>query len=151
MSRDEAAQLADDCLREFVASMAAAGNPGSGRHEIGLHHVRGWILEYDGTIGGSEIQAVIGIDGVIHARREPRSLRTHNWSASEWVLRDAVDPDPMAAAKGFAQRLSRMVAFDVVGNDARRGEESQWVLHSTDEDSHPSITADLVAEGGGPT
>ena len=26
-------------MRDFVAAMAAAGNPGSGRHEIGLHHV----------------------------------------------------------------------------------------------------------------
>jgi hypothetical protein len=126
VSRDEAARLADDSLREFVASMTAAGNPGSGRHEMGLHHVRGWILEYDGTIGGSEIQAVIGIDGVIHARREPRSLRTHNWSASEWVLRDADDPDPMAAAEGFAHRLSRMIAFDGVGHDSPRDEAPQW-------------------------
>jgi hypothetical protein len=125
MSSDEAAQLADDSLREFVAAMAAAGNPGSGRHEIGVHHVHGWILEYDGTVGGSEIQAVIGVDGAIHARREPRSLRTHNWSASEWVLRDADDPDPMAAAERFSHRLSRIVAFDGVGHDPRRA-EPQW-------------------------
>jgi hypothetical protein len=126
VSRDEAARIANDSLREFVASMASAGNPGSGRHEIGLHHVRGWILEYDGTVGGSEIQAVIGIDGVIHARRGPRSLRTHSRSASEWVLHDADDRDPMAAAEGFADRLSRIVAFDGVGHDPLRDEQSQW-------------------------
>ena len=82
VSRDEAARLAEKSLGEFIARMAAAGNPGLGRHEIGLHHVEGWILDYDGTIGGSEIQAVIGVDGNIHARREPRSLRTRKLSAA---------------------------------------------------------------------
>jgi len=97
--------------------MAAAGNPGSGRHEIGLHHVRGWILDYDGTIGGAEIQAVIGVDGVIHARREPRSSRTHNFSAGEWVLRNEDDADPVATARRFTQHLSRIAAFDDAGDD----------------------------------
>ncbi len=126
MSRDEAARLADDSLRAFVASMAAAGNPGSGRHEIGLHHVRGWILEYDGALGGSEIQAVVGIDGCIHAPREPRSLRTNAWSASEWVLRDAGNSDPAVGAKRFADHLSRILAFDGVGRDATGAEHSEW-------------------------
>jgi len=125
MSRDEAARLADDSLREFVASMAAAGNPGSGRHEIGLHHVRGWILDYDGTIGGSEIQAVIGLDGVIHARREPRSSRTHKLSAAEWALRDSDDPDPMTAARKFAQHLSGIVVFDGAANEGG-SEQPRW-------------------------
>lgn len=122
LSSDEAVRLADDRLSNFVALMAAAGNPGSGRHEIGLRHVHGWILEYDATIGGSEIQAVIGIDGVIHARREPRSLRTRTWSAAKWVLRDATNPDPMAAAAAFADHLARILAFDGVGSD-RLGDE----------------------------
>jgi hypothetical protein len=126
MSREEAARLADDSLREFMASMAAAGNPGSGRHEIGLHHVHGWILEYDGTVGGSEIQAVIGIDGVIHARREPRSLRTHNRSASEWALGDADDPDSMASATRLAEHLARILTFDGVGRDASDREAPPW-------------------------
>jgi hypothetical protein len=112
MSRDEAARVAEDSVNRFVALMAASDNPGSGRHEIGLRHVHGWILEYDSTIGGSEIQAVIGVDGVIHARREPRSLRTHTWSAAEWVLRDSTNPDPMAAAQAFADHLERTLAFD---------------------------------------
>jgi hypothetical protein len=126
MSREEAARLADDSLRAFVASMAAAGNPGSGRHEIGLHHVHGWIIEYDGTVGGSEIQAVIGVDGVIHARREPRSLRTHNLSASEWALRDADDPDPMASATRLAEHLTRILAFDGVGREGSGPEPLPW-------------------------
>jgi hypothetical protein len=123
---DDAARLADDRLRDFIASMSAAGNPGSGRHEIGIHHVHGWILEYDGTIGGSEIQAVIGVDGAIHARREPRSLRTHSCSASEWVLRHEDDPDPMSSATAFADELSRLLAFDGVGPDAPGTPQSQW-------------------------
>jgi hypothetical protein len=118
VSRDEAARVAEDSLSRFVALMTAAGNPGSGRHEIGLHHVQGWILEYDSTIGGSEIQAVIGIDGVIHARREPRSLRTHKWSATEWVLRDTTKPDPMAAAQAFADHLERTLAFDGAASES---------------------------------
>jgi hypothetical protein len=122
VSRDEAARLADDSLSGFVASMAASGNPGSGRHEVGLHHVRGWILEYDSTIGGSEIQAVIGIDGVIHARREPRSLRAQKLSAASWVLRDAVNPDPMAAATAFADHLARTLAFDGAASESSEGE-----------------------------
>ena len=123
VSRDDAAHLADDSLSRFVASMAASGNPGSGRHEVGLHHIRGWILEYDPTIGGSEVQAVIGIDGVVHARREPRSLRTHKWSAAEWVLRDVADPDPMAGAAAFADHLARILALDGAisgGSDAEQ-------------------------------
>ena len=119
MSREEAARAADDSLGRFVAAMAAAGNPGSGRHEIGLHHVEGWIFEYDSNVGGAEIQAVIGIDGVIYARREPRSLRTQKLSAAEWVLRDAANPDPMAAAAAFADHLARTLAFDGVATDER--------------------------------
>jgi hypothetical protein len=126
VAHDEAAGIADDSLREFIASMAAAGNPGSGRHEIGMHHVRGWILEYDGTIGGSPIQAVIGLDGVIHALREPRSLRTHRRTASEWVLRDEDTPDPVAGATRFADHLSRILAFDHVGAKARDDEPPPW-------------------------
>jgi len=122
MPRDQAARLADDSLREFIASMAAAGNPGSGRHELGLHHIHGWILDYDTTIGGSPIQAVIGIDGVIHALRGARSLRTHTWSASEWILRDATNPDPMAAAAVFTDRLARLLVFDGVHRDRLGGE-----------------------------
>ena len=97
--------------------MDAAGNPGSGRHEIGLHHVSGWILEYDPAIGGSEIQAVIGIDGDIHARREPRSMRTRKLSAAEWVLRDAINPDPMASAVAFTDHLERILAFNRAVSD----------------------------------
>jgi hypothetical protein len=112
MTHDEATRIADDSLRSFITAMADAGNPGSGRHELGRHHVNGWILEYDPTVGGSEIQAVIGLDGVIHARHDPRSLRTHKWSASEWVLRDANELDPVATASAFAEHLSRILAFD---------------------------------------
>jgi hypothetical protein len=123
VSREEAARRAEDSVSEFIALMTAAGNPGSGRHEIGFHHVHGWIFEYDGTIGGSPIQAVIGVDGVIHALREPRSLRTHNWSAAEWVLRDANNPEPMASAAEFADHLARILAFDGVETDGSGGEE----------------------------
>jgi hypothetical protein len=123
MSRDEAARLADDSLRRFLASMSASGNPGSGRHEVGLHHVRGWILEYDPTIGGSEIQAVIGIDGVIHARREARSLRAQKLSAASWALRYAVNPDPMATATAFADHLARILAFDGAASESSGGEQ----------------------------
>ena len=126
MSREAASELADDSLRRFIAAMAADGNPGSGRHEIGLHHVRGWILEYDGSIGGSEIQAIIGLDGLIHARREPRSLRTHNASAAEWALRNAGDADPMIAAQEFADRLAHMLAFDEVGPGTADTEQPPW-------------------------
>ena len=112
MTNHEAARIADERLREFIRSMADAGNPGSGRHEIGVHHVNGWILEYDPTVGGSEIQAIVGLDGVIHARHDPRSLHTHKRSASEWVLRDANDLDPAARASAFAEHLSRILAFD---------------------------------------
>jgi hypothetical protein len=126
MSRDEAAQIADDALREFIQSMAAADNPGSGRHEIGLRHVHGWIVEYDPAAGGSEIQAVLGVDGFIHALQHPRSLRTHTWSASEWVLRDTDDPDPVARASAFADRLSRILAFDHVGENQRDDEATPW-------------------------
>ncbi|HEY5172618.1 MAG TPA: hypothetical protein VIK54_12905 [Acidimicrobiia bacterium] len=114
MSDDEATRLANDSLRDFIAAMAAAGNPGAGRHEIGIHKVRGWILEYDPSIGGAQVQAVIGIDGVIHARRAPRSERTRNLTASEWVLRELHDADPNAGAAAFADHLSRILAFDGV-------------------------------------
>ena len=120
VSRDEAARLAEKSLGEFIARMAAAGNPGLGRHEIGLHHVDGWILEYNGSIGGSEIQAVIGVDGNIHARREPRSLRTRKLSAAQWVLRDTDDPEPGAGAAGFADHLARILEFDGVEPDPLR-------------------------------
>jgi hypothetical protein len=114
---DEAARLANDSLRDFIAAMAAAGNPGSGRHEIGIHKIRGWILECDPAIGGSQVQAVIGIDGVIHARRAPRSQRTRSLTASEWVLREPHDADPRASAGAFADHLSRILAFDGVVRD----------------------------------
>jgi hypothetical protein len=122
VSRDEAARLADDSMQAFVASMAAAGNPGSGNHEVGLRKVDGWILQYDPTIGGSEVQAVIGLDGVIHARRRPRALRTQKWAASAWALRDSNDADPMVGAAGFAERLSQILTFNGVERDSRGGE-----------------------------
>jgi hypothetical protein len=132
VSREEAGGLAERSLSEFIALMAAAGNPGHGRHEIGLRHVEGWILEYDGTIGGSEIQAVIGVDGHIHARRDPRSQRTRKLSAAQWVLRNTDDPEPGARAAEFADHLARILAFDGVEPDPRRGpddagpEEKPW-------------------------
>jgi hypothetical protein len=118
VSDDDATRLANDSLRDFIAAMAAAGNPGSGRHEIGIHKVRGWILEYDPSIGGAQVQAVIGIDGVIHARRAPRSERTRSLTASEWVLREPHDADPNAKADAFADHLSRILAFDGVARDS---------------------------------
>jgi hypothetical protein len=117
VSPDEAARLADDSLRVFVASMSAAGNPGSGQHEVGIHKVDGWILEYDPTIGGAEVQAVIGVDGVIHALRGPRTLRARALAASEWLLRESLDADPTACAAGFADRLNRILAFNGVVPD----------------------------------
>lgn len=137
MSRDEAARIADDSVREFVRSMAAAGNPGSGRHDIGLHHVHGWIFEYDPRIGGSEIQAVLGVDGVIHALQHPRSQRTHKWSASEWVLRDADDPDPIARASLFADHLSRILAFDHVRGSASNDQRPPWGPPLRDDSDRP--------------
>ena len=116
---DDAVRLADESLRDFLASMATAGNPGSGRHELGLRKVHGWVLEYDPSIGGSEIQAVIGIDGAVHTRREPRSQRTKKLTAAEWVLREAPAADPAAAARAFSDHLARILAFDgVTGDDA---------------------------------
>ncbi len=109
-------------MREFLASMAAAGNPGSGRHEIGLRKVNGWILVYDPAIGGAEVQAVLGVDGVIHARRAPRSQRTRRLLASEWVLRDRDAGDPQGAGAEFSAHLDRILAFDGVGRD-RPGDE----------------------------
>jgi hypothetical protein len=126
MSRDEAARIADESLRAFIESMAAAGNPGAGRHEIGMHHVHGWILEYDGTIGGSPIQAVIGVDGVIHVLREARGLLTYKWSASEWVLLHEASLDPVASATRFADHLSQILAFDHVGVEVRDDEPPPW-------------------------
>ena len=126
MTREKAARIADESLHAFTTSMAAAGNPGSGHHELGRHHVNGWILEYDPTVGGSEIQAVIDLDGVIHARHDPRSLRTHKLSASEWVLRDANDRDPVATATGFAEHLSRILAFDHAVGGPGADEQSPW-------------------------
>ena len=110
-TREEAGRRAEATVREFIDQMAAAGNPGAGRHEIGVHHVVGWILEYDGTAGGFEIQAVIGLDGSIHGRRERRSMRTHTWTASEWILRDE-QGDAMAAAAKLGDQLAGLRSFD---------------------------------------
>jgi hypothetical protein len=114
VSGDEASGRANDGLRRFIASMTAAGNPGSDHHHMGIHKINGWILEYDPRMGGSEVQAVIGVDGLIHARREPRSQRTRKLAASEWVLRDDHDADPTAEAGAFADHLSRILAFNGV-------------------------------------
>jgi len=114
---------ADDSLRDFVASMAAAGNPGSGHHELGLRKVHGWILEYDPAIGGAQIQAVIGTDGRIHARRAPRSQRTKKVSASQWVQRDPADADPTARIDEFVGHLTRILAFDGVTHDEPPNED----------------------------
>ena len=122
VSNDEAARLADDSLRAFMASMATAGNPGAGRHELGYHKVQGWILEYDPTIGGSQIQAVIDLEGVIHARRAPRSQRTKKLAASEWILREPGTSDAMASANAFAEHLARIAEFDSVVHDDLEGE-----------------------------
>lgn len=123
MSREKATPPADERLREFVASMAAADNPGSGKHSVGMRKVDGWVLGYDPTIGGSEVQAVIGVDGLIHARRSPRALRVQKLTGSEWVLRDTHDADPIAGATAFADRLSHILAFNGVGRDGP-GEDS---------------------------
>ncbi len=58
--------------------------------------------------------------------REPRSLRTLNLSASEWVLRNVDDADAMASATRFGDHLARLLAFDGVGGDAASGEQPQW-------------------------
>jgi hypothetical protein len=57
---DQANQPAEEGLRDFVASMAGAGNSGSGKHLIGLRKVDGSILEYDPTVGGSEVHVAAG-------------------------------------------------------------------------------------------
>lgn len=82
-----------------------------------MHKVDGWILEYDPTIGGAEVQAVIGIDGVIHTRRGPRTLRARNMAASAWLSRGSFDADPAARAAGFADRLTRILVFNGVVPD----------------------------------
>ncbi len=142
MARDEAARIADESLHEFIKSMALAGNPGSGRHEIGIHHIHGWILDYDPTVGGAEIQTVIGLDAYIHARQDPRSLHTHKWSASQWVLRHADDPDPVGRASAFADHLSRILAFDHVGGNASGDQAMPWGPPLGDADRpHPDSDA----------
>ncbi len=112
MTDDTTSPSPDECLRAFIETMAAAGNPGSGRHELGMHKVHGWILEYDPTIGGSQIQAVIGVDGLIHTRRAPRSERQRKLTASQWVSRETAGPDPAANAVAFVDHLARILAFD---------------------------------------
>ncbi len=107
MTNDEAAARADNSLREFSAKMSAAGNPGSGRHELGMHKVDGWILDYDPHLGGAEIQTVIGVDGFVHTRRAERSLRVRKITGAEWVHGD---PD---AAQAFADRLAHMLEFNL--------------------------------------
>jgi hypothetical protein len=47
-------------------------------------------------------------------------------SASQWVLRDTDHPDPVARVAGFAEHLSRILAFDQVGEDANLDEASPW-------------------------
>jgi hypothetical protein len=79
-----------------------------------MHKVEGWILEYDPTIGGAEVQAVIG---VVHARRGRRTLRARSLTASEWLLHESPDADPTARAAGFADRLNRILAFNGVVPD----------------------------------
>ncbi len=108
-----AASAADDALAAFLTAMAAAGNPGSGRHELGMHHVHGWIVSYDGTQGGAEVQAVIGVDGCVHARRSSRSLRAPKLTASEWLehLPGATEEERLAA---FTNELDALASFNGV-------------------------------------
>jgi len=109
--QSEAGRRADTALRDFIAAMARAGNPGVGRHEVGMHHVDGWILDYDPTQGGAEIQAVVGTDGAVHARREPRALRVRKCTAAEYVLGDD-QGDPTARVDAFVARMQHLLTFD---------------------------------------
>ena len=111
MTTDDPQATADADLGLFLAAMAAAGNPGSGRHELGVHKVEGWILEYDSMVGGAEVQAVVGIDGLVHARRGERSLRVEKVSASAWVTRG---DDPTDARARFASQLDELLTFNGV-------------------------------------
>jgi hypothetical protein len=110
--------LAQASLDSFIEKMAAAGNPGRGRHDLGWHHVHGWILEYDNTHGGAEIQAVIGTDGFVHARHEGhegRSLRARKCTAREWLFDvHAPNEKPAVATQQFVHRLSEILQFNGV-------------------------------------
>jgi hypothetical protein len=107
--------LAEASLNSFIEKMAAAGNPGSGRHDLGWHHVTGWILEYDNTHGGAEIQAVIGTDGFVHARHGGRSIRANKLTAREWLFDvHAPNEKPAVATQQFVHRLSEILAFNGV-------------------------------------
>jgi len=117
VSSDNPTARADAVLQSFVVAMAAAGNPGAGKHEVGVHKVEGWIIAYDPMIGGAHVQAVIGLDCAIHARRAERSLRVHRMSASEWVAREPDATDPAAAIADFADQLAEILAFNGVAGD----------------------------------
>jgi len=99
-------------VQKFLAAMRAAGNPGSGRHELGVHKVEGWILEYDSAIGGAEVQAIVGTDGLIHVRRGERSMRVEKLTPAQWVEHGG---DSAAAGARFANQLADLLAFNGAG------------------------------------
>jgi hypothetical protein len=111
MPNDDAATAAENDLRAFLAAMAARNNPGSGRLELGVHHIEGWILEYDSSIGGAEVQAIVGTDGLIHARRGERSMRVEKLTPAQWVEHAG---DAAAAGARFANQLADLLAFNGV-------------------------------------
>jgi hypothetical protein len=109
-----AVEFIDERVREFIAAMSAAGNPGVGRHDVGGRKHQGWILDYDPATGGSEIRVVIGADGYIYARRSPRAMRAYKATASDWLFGTASPIEPMYRALAFAYRLTEIRTFNGV-------------------------------------
>jgi hypothetical protein len=110
---NDARATAEADLRTFLDAMKAAGNPGSGRHELGVHKVEGWIVEYDSSVGGAEVQAIVGVDGFVHARRAERSMRVKKLTAAEWVARDGAGGVAALGAR-FADQLDDLITFNGV-------------------------------------
>ena len=103
-----AVQLVDGRVRDFIAAMGAAGNPGARRHQLGGRTPRGWAFAFDPTTGGATHRVVIDTDGFICAPKKAPSTRAHRTSASSWLFDTTSPIEPMYRALAFTHELDKI-------------------------------------------
>jgi hypothetical protein len=103
-----AVELVDARVREFIAAMASAGNPGARRHDLVGPTPQGWAFTFDPTTGGATSRVVIDTHGFIYARSRPPSRRGLRKAVTSWLFDTASPIEPMYRALALSHELDEI-------------------------------------------
>jgi hypothetical protein len=106
---------ADDQLAGFVSRMAAAGNPGSARHPVGVRKTRGWVLHFDPITASTNAVVIIGTNGYMHVPAGSEHRRSAKLTASLWLFGTQSPIEPMYRTLEFGRELDELLAVHVKG------------------------------------